>query len=123
MISRALLILASEIAIACGSCSFVCPANIPLVQYFNYAKGSLTAKQRAAHKLEETKRLVQFHDARMEKIKKEKQAAMARMKAEREARKRKEEQEEATMGPEGVAGVVTEDVTSEPDHHKARAKA
>ncbi|WP_119308520.1 electron transport complex subunit RsxC [Cohaesibacter haloalkalitolerans] len=109
--------------IACGSCSFVCPANIPLVQYFNYAKGSLTAKQRAAHKQEETKRLVQFHDARMEKIKKEKQAAMARMKAEREAKKRKEEQEEATMGSEGVAGVMTEDVISAPDHHKARAKA
>nr|WP_321463531.1 electron transport complex subunit RsxC [uncultured Cohaesibacter sp.] len=80
--------------IACGSCSFVCPANIPLVQYFNYAKGSLTAKQRAAHKQEETKRLVQFHDARMEKIKREKQEAMARMKAEREAKKRQKEQEE-----------------------------
>ena len=25
--------------IACGSCSYVCPSSIPLVQYFNYAKG------------------------------------------------------------------------------------
>ena len=33
--------------IACGSCAYVCPSHIPLVQYFNYAKGELTARQRA----------------------------------------------------------------------------
>ena len=79
--------------IGCGSCAYVCPSKIPLVQYFNYAKGSLTAKQRAEHKQEETKRLVQKRDARMEKMRREKQAAMARMKAERAAKKKKEEQE------------------------------
>ncbi|WP_114011057.1 electron transport complex subunit RsxC [Cohaesibacter intestini] len=79
--------------IGCGSCAYVCPSKIPLVQYFNYAKGSLTAKQRADHKQEETKRLVQTRDARMEKMRREKQEAMARMKAERAAKKAKEEQQ------------------------------
>ncbi|WP_319529259.1 electron transport complex subunit RsxC [uncultured Cohaesibacter sp.] len=78
--------------IACGSCAYVCPSNIPLVQYFNYAKGSLTAQQRAAHKQEETKRLIQTHDDRMEKMRLEKQEAMAKMKAEREAKKKQQEQ-------------------------------
>ena len=73
---------------SCGSCSYVCPAHIPLVQYFNYAKGCLTAQQRAEHKQEESKRLVKTREDRMEKIRLEKQAAMARMKAEREAKKK-----------------------------------
>ncbi|WGZ96470.1 MAG: 4Fe-4S dicluster domain-containing protein [Candidatus Thiothrix putei] len=34
--------------IACGSCSYVCPAHIPLVQYFNYAKGELAALVKVA---------------------------------------------------------------------------
>ena len=78
--------------IACGSCAWVCPASIPLVQYFNYAKGKLTAQQRAKHKQEETKRLTQFREERMERQKKAKQEAMARLKAEREAKKKAEEE-------------------------------
>ncbi|MBL4800971.1 MAG: electron transport complex subunit RsxC [Emcibacter sp.] len=27
--------------VSCGSCNYVCPSHIPLVQYFNYAKGRL----------------------------------------------------------------------------------
>lgn len=27
--------------VSCGSCNYVCPSHIPLVQYFNYAKGAL----------------------------------------------------------------------------------
>ncbi|MEZ5840212.1 MAG: electron transport complex subunit RsxC [Hyphomicrobiales bacterium] len=74
--------------IACGSCAWVCPANIPLVQYFNYAKGKLTAQQRARHKQEETKRLARLRTDRMEQQRKAKEEAMARMKAERDAKKR-----------------------------------
>jgi electron transport complex protein RnfC len=28
----------------CGSCTYVCPANIPLVHYFRIAKGMLREK-------------------------------------------------------------------------------
>jgi electron transport complex protein RnfC len=72
--------------IACGSCAWVCPSSIPLVQYFNYAKGKLTALQRTKHKQEETKRLARFRTERMERVQKAKEEAMARMKAERAAK-------------------------------------
>lgn len=73
--------------IACGSCAYVCPSHIPLVQYFNYAKGELAARQRAQHKQGETKRLIEARSARMEAIKKAKRAAMEKRKKEMAAKK------------------------------------
>lgn len=81
--------------IACGSCSYVCPSHIPLVQYFNYAKGELASRQRAQHKQGETKRLTEARTARMEAIKKAKREAMQKRKREMEAKK-KREAEQAT---------------------------
>jgi len=76
--------------IACGSCSYVCPSHIPLVQYFNYAKGELAARQRAQHKQGETKRLAEARGARMEAIKLAKQEQMKKRKAEMAAKKQQE---------------------------------
>ena len=73
--------------IACGSCSFVCPSHIPLVQYFNYAKGELANRQRAKHKQDETKRLIEQRTARMEALERAKKEAMERRK--RKATKKK----------------------------------
>lgn len=73
--------------ISCGSCSYVCPSNIPLVQYFKYATGELAARQQAQHKSEHTKRLMDERNERMARIKRlqqeEEQARLA-AKAERE---------------------------------------
>ncbi len=77
--------------VACGSCAYVCPAHIPLVQYFNYAKGELASRQRAQHKQGETKRLIEARTARMEAIKKAKREAMAKRKKEMAAKKAAEE--------------------------------
>jgi electron transport complex protein RnfC len=76
--------------IACGSCAYVCPSHIPLVQYFNYAKGELTARQRAQHKQGETKRLAEARNQRMQAIKRAKREAMLKRKKEREAKRRQE---------------------------------
>lgn len=73
--------------IACGSCSYVCPSHIPLVQYFSFAKGALTEKQRMQHKQEETRRLAQARTERMEALKKAKREAMERRKKEMAAKK------------------------------------
>lgn len=73
--------------IACGSCSYVCPSHIPLVQYFNYAKGELANRQRAKHKQDETKRLIELRNARMEALARAKKEAMERRKREAAARK------------------------------------
>lgn len=74
--------------IGCGSCSFACPSSIPLVQYFNYAKGVLTERQRAENKQRETRRLAELKTERVEREKREKEEEAARRKAEREARKK-----------------------------------
>ncbi len=68
--------------IACGSCAYVCPAHVPLVQYFNYAKGELTTRQRAEHKQAETKRLAEQRAIRIEHQKKAKREAMMRRRKE-----------------------------------------
>ena len=63
--------------IGCGSCSYVCPAHIPLVQYFNYAKGEMAARGRAKQKQTETRRLAEQRAERIEAIQRAKREAMA----------------------------------------------
>jgi len=84
--------------ISCGSCGYVCPANIPLVHFFNYAKGELKARAVAKQQQEYTSELAKQRQTRMEKIEKEKAAMAARAAAAKKAReaaaKAKAEQEE-----------------------------
>ena len=71
--------------ISCGCCAYVCPSHIPLVQYFYYAKGDLSARQRSQLRSESTKKLAQARQARLEREAREKAEAAARRKAERAA--------------------------------------
>lgn len=73
--------------VGCGSCAYVCPSNIPLVQYFNYAKGRITAVQRIEHKQKETKRLADQRTERMERQAAAKREAMEKRKAEQAKKK------------------------------------
>jgi electron transport complex protein RnfC len=86
--------------ISCGCCAYVCPSHIPLVQYFNHAKGELWAKERAKLRNEAAKRLVEARAQRLEREAKEKAEAAARRKAERAAQKAKAAAE-AQAQPEG----------------------
>ncbi|MDW8323068.1 MAG: electron transport complex subunit RsxC [Burkholderiales bacterium] len=70
--------------IGCGSCSYVCPSHIPLVHYFNYAKGELAAKERARLKQEATRQLAEARTARLERLAREREEA-ARARAARKA--------------------------------------
>jgi electron transport complex protein RnfC len=81
--------------IACGSCSYVCPAHIPLVHYFNYAKGDLAAQERAKLKQEATKKLAEVRSERMARIERERAEAAAKRKAAREAKMRAAKEAEA----------------------------
>ncbi|MCE2029667.1 electron transport complex subunit RsxC [Sessilibacter corallicola] len=71
--------------ILCGSCSFVCPSHIPLVQYFQYGKGQQDAKRTAAKKMDYT---VQLSLAKQQRVDAEK-AAKAAAKAAKKAKKTK----------------------------------
>ena len=67
--------------VSCGSCSYICPSHVPLVHYFNYAKGRLAALDRERRKAEQTKALVEAHNARLERAAQAKREAAARAKA------------------------------------------
>lgn len=68
--------------INCGSCSYVCPSKIPLVQYFRYAQSELVARQQAQHKAAQIKRLVEDRQRRLDRIKAAQTAALAAEQAE-----------------------------------------
>lgn len=87
--------------VSCGSCSYVCPSRIPLVQYFNYAKGELAERQRVKHKQGETRRLAEARSERMEAIKKAKREAMLKRKQEMEAKKKLEAAQKEQLTPTG----------------------
>jgi electron transport complex protein RnfC len=62
---------------SCGSCSYVCPSHIPLVHYFNYAKGMLRAEETEKRKNDRIKALAEEKTIRIEKAAEAKKAAMA----------------------------------------------
>lgn len=70
--------------ISCGSCSYVCPSNIPLVHYFKFAAGELAARQQAKHKSEQTSKLIDERNKRMERIEKQKAEELAQARAAKE---------------------------------------
>lgn len=69
--------------VSCGSCSYICPSHIPLVQYFNYAKGAINARDRENRRQDRIKSLVEAHNARVEKLAAAKKAAAAAAAAKR----------------------------------------
>ena len=81
--------------ISCGSCAYVCPANIPLVHYFNYAKGELVARQKAKEQQQYTAELARQRQARMAEIERQKAEARAKALAARKAREAAKKQQEA----------------------------
>ncbi len=86
--------------IACGCCSFVCPSHIPLVHYFNFAKGELMAQEREKLKQEATRKLADERLARMQRIERERQEAAAKRKAAREAKEREAKQKQVQQAAE-----------------------
>jgi len=80
--------------ISCGCCSYICPSNIPLVQYFKYASGEVAARQQAQHKSEQTKKLMEARQARMERVARQQQEEEeARIAAKKERVRLQAEQE------------------------------
>jgi len=67
--------------VSCGSCNYVCPSHIPLVQYFNYAKGRLKEQDIDRRNQDRMKMLAQNRALRDEKT----QLALERKRADREA--------------------------------------
>lgn len=62
---------------SCGSCSWICPSHIPLVHYFNYAKGMLKELESEQRKNDRVKTLAEVRVIRIEKATEAKRAALA----------------------------------------------
>ncbi|MBF0158587.1 MAG: electron transport complex subunit RsxC [Magnetococcales bacterium] len=67
--------------IECGSCSYVCPAHIPLVHYFRYGKLSIQAQGRERRKAELAKARTQAREDRLAREKAERERKKLEMKA------------------------------------------
>lgn len=76
--------------ILCGSCSYVCPSHIPLVHYFNYAKGQLASQRAESRRAAEIKQRIVARKERVEQEKRDKAAAAKAMAARRKAKKQAE---------------------------------
>ncbi len=70
---------------SCGSCSYICPSHIPLVQFFNYAKGELAAQDREKRRLDQVKTLSESRAQRLERQAQAKREAAAAAAAARKA--------------------------------------
>lgn len=66
--------------ILCGSCAFVCPSHIPLVNFFEYAKGELRQRKADTQKLDYTLNLTAARSERMEREAAAKKAAKSKKK-------------------------------------------
>ncbi len=72
--------------IECRACDYVCPSNIPLVDYFKFAKGKIKQQIQAKEKSDIAKKRFEQREARLNRIKiereeKRRQAAREREKA------------------------------------------
>jgi electron transport complex protein RnfC len=73
--------------ISCGSCAFVCPSHIPLVQYFNHAKGQIALERTRDRKAAEIRALTEAKKLRLEREAEAKRARAAAAKAAKEKAK------------------------------------
>jgi electron transport complex protein RnfC len=69
--------------IECGACAYVCPSQIPLVQYYRFAKSEIWQREQEAQAAEIARERHEFRLARIEREKQEKAERLAQK--EREA--------------------------------------
>ncbi len=79
--------LGVKYCLSCGACSYVCPSNIPLVQYFQHAKGAINAERMKEKKAKQSRVLTEARQQRLAREAEEKRAAKAAKAAKAKARR------------------------------------
>ncbi|MDR0380271.1 MAG: electron transport complex subunit RsxC, partial [Candidatus Accumulibacter sp.] len=64
--------------IECGCCAYVCPARIPLVQYFRFAKSEIWARERDKRNADAARERYERHQAREARDQAEKAERLAK---------------------------------------------
>ena len=59
--------------IECGCCAYVCPSEIPLVQYFRFAKTTIRQQERERKQSDIARQRHEAHQRRLEKQKRERE--------------------------------------------------
>jgi Na+-translocating ferredoxin:NAD+ oxidoreductase subunit C len=67
--------------IECGCCAHVCPSNIPLVQYYRFAKQEIWEREKERQKADLARERFEFRQERQEREESEKAERLARKKA------------------------------------------
>ncbi len=86
--------------IECGACSWVCPSNIPLVQYYRASKAEILQLRRDHEKSEHSRTRFEARQARLERETAEKEAKRAARKEAAEKRARLAAAEDGGSGEE-----------------------
>jgi Na+-translocating ferredoxin:NAD+ oxidoreductase subunit C len=68
--------------IECGCCAYVCPSNLPLVQYYRFAKTEIWAQEREKRAADRAR---ERHEFRVFRLEREKEERAARHKAKAKA--------------------------------------
>lgn len=84
--------------VGCGTCAYSCPSRIPLLQYLNFAKGELTARERERHKAEQARRLAERRTLRLAQ---EAKARAATAKAKSPRKQQRSDSESQGAGAKG----------------------
>lgn len=71
--------------IECGCCDYVCPSNIPLVEYFRFAKSAIKEQQQNKQKSDIARQRHEQRDIRLARIKQEKALKRQHMQARKKA--------------------------------------
>ncbi len=93
--------------IECGCCSHVCPARIPLVQYFRHGKSASRIENLAAQKAEKARQRTEARTARLERLEAEKKAKLEAKKKAAAAAKEAAAKNKAAEETAGDAPAVT----------------
>jgi electron transport complex protein RnfC len=62
--------------IECGCCSYVCPSNIPLVDYYQFSKALYKKQSQEKAEIEKARERFEFREMRLERNKRERAELM-----------------------------------------------
>ena len=89
------------ICIECGACDYVCPSNIPLADYFRFAKSAIREKKSKEHNAQLAKERFERREARLVRQKQER-----KLKHQRAAEKRQKAADNKANDPDGKKAAI-----------------
>ena len=81
----------------CGACSYVCPSRIPLVQFFQHARGAVNARRTMTRKSNEARQLTQARQLRLAREAEAKKAEKAAKASKRQRPARNKEKDDGAI--------------------------